>query len=897
MTSRNFNQPYNPTQMVDKQIGDVYPTVRVVAQHLPHIVYLAENLDNLTPQDVEIRGNDATKALEWRYVTADNSGVWAELVPYEDISGPTLEMQAADGNLQYRPIGDPVWINLIPLKDISGKSSEMRSNANKLQWRLEGQATWTDLYDLNTVVNDTATAKAASDAATAQVAAVTARQSALEAGQSTSALYFSTKVLMDAVTGTANQGAFVTSDPGAGQYKWNGTAWEFLRPDTLAQKADKTEALLSSGNIQATASPRGEVSNGGVLINDANGRIIGFKIPNGQRGGSTYFAGDFPCAHLRSRRIKVVQKFAATTGFLGVPLGINPAIQVQSRTASVVATVTPISFTNAQVGNVLTQTAVFEVPATADYVGLVVLLFNGSPTTSDQQITLSSINYTMDSAPVGESTNDVALGLRLDPMQAQIDANTVGVSANRLTSGQLINDAQPRGQAFNGALITNFADGRIGGFTVPAGQQGGSTYLVGDIPVASVRGKRIKLVQKFTATAGFLTAMSVNPALDCQSRKGTTVTALASTGKTTKQVGSVITQEATVDVPADADFVGVGIQLFNAAVALVNQSITLESVTYSLLTVDPNETLSDSVLTIRLNEAIRKLQDNSSTAEYQATVTVKPTGGDYTHPKLALDAIIDASDKKKYRIAIYPGVYSGYAEWHLKDYVDLVGIGRREEIIIAYSNADNASAATIRGTSVFWAARRSNVKNLTVQIKNGRYAIHAESDGQRPGNEFGIYNCVVRHLGNASAINNDWAIGSQYAVGSGNSPGELFVLRGSHFEGPGGGFSYHTPGFGMPISSLYMDATMVDVEGCSFKCTVAGNASFAIKPIRPGAGDWCRLVGNKFEGKVLYATNEWVSPDTTTNRAQIHVYGHGNTGMDFQTNVTGPVNTYTPAFT
>lgn len=662
-------------------------------------------------------------------------------------------------------------------------------------------------------------------------------------------------------------------------------------------KIESDENKISSGNIQSTSSPRGAAANGGVLTTDSNGKIIGFSIPSGQRGGSTYFSGDFPAVNLRGRRVKVVQKFNATPGFIGNPLGINPAIQVQSKSGTVVSTITPVTFSNSQQGNVLTQVGVFDVPANAEFVGLVILLFNGTPTTSTQSITIQSISYSVASPDSGESINDTAIALRLKPMWDSINANANGVAANTLTSGAMISESSPRAQVFNGAVLNYFGDGRVSGFSVPSGQQGGSSYVAGDIPVEYARGRQIRITQKFTATAGFLGTFSVNPSLAAQYKKGNTISPLAVISKTTSQNGTTITQIAVLSVPVDADWVGVGLQIYGGSTAPSNMSINLSEIGYLLVDSSPGETLADSTLDIRVSSILQKAIPSGDNDGYQATVVVKPSGGDFTHPKLAIDSITDASAAKKYRVAIYPGVYIGYAEWSLKDWVDLVGIGRRDEIIIGYENPSDASAATIRNTSVFWASRRSNIKNLTVQIKNGRYAIHAESDGQRPGNEFGIYNCVVRHMGNAGAANNDWAVGSQYAVGSGNSPGERYVLRGSHFEGPGGGFSYHTPGFGMPVGATYSDATEVDVEGCSFKATTAGNASFAIKPIRPGAGDWCRLVGNTFEGIVLYATNEWVSPDTTTNRAQIFVFGHANTGIDFVTNITGPVTTYTPSFT
>lgn len=62
----------------------------------------------------------------------------------------------------------------------------------------------------------------------------------LKAGQSTNALYADTLIDLQAVTGTyEGQGAFVMNGIGAGQYRWDGAAWKFLRGDALAMKADK----------------------------------------------------------------------------------------------------------------------------------------------------------------------------------------------------------------------------------------------------------------------------------------------------------------------------------------------------------------------------------------------------------------------------------------------------------------------------------------------------------------------------------------------------------------------------------------------------------------------------------------------------------------------------------
>ncbi|MDX4253812.1 hypothetical protein SGU18_28765, partial [Klebsiella pneumoniae] len=56
----------------------------------------------------------------------------------------------------------------------------------------------------------------------------------------------------------------------------------------------------------------------------------------------------------------------------------------------------------------------------------------------------------------------------------------------------------------------------------------------------------------------------------------------------------------------------------------------------------------------------------------------------------------------------------------------------------------------------------------------------------------------------------------------------------------------------------------------------------------------CRLVGCTFiNGEVYYSTGEWLdTADTTTNRAQVQVWGYGNAGFSFYSDVP-----YTPNMT
>lgn len=91
----NMRTVLNPsgsnTALVDKRIGNAYPAVAAVYTKLAEIEYLAHNLDNLRPREVEFRSNDVDKVIEWRYAEPDAE--WQTMVTYASIAGadiPTL---------------------------------------------------------------------------------------------------------------------------------------------------------------------------------------------------------------------------------------------------------------------------------------------------------------------------------------------------------------------------------------------------------------------------------------------------------------------------------------------------------------------------------------------------------------------------------------------------------------------------------------------------------------------------------------------------------------------------------------------------------------------------------------------------------------------------------------
>ena len=654
---------------------------------------------------------------------------------------------------------------------------------------------------------------------------------------------------------------------------------------------------ITSGNIFSSLSPRGAALNGGSVITDASNRIIGLFVPTGSTGASSYFCSDIPATALRGRSVKITQVYTVSDNWL-----VNASLNEPRAQYKVGSTITPLVVTDYSIiqnGNTAIQTGTVIVPNNADNVGLVIQYSSNAPAKSaDLSVQLAQVNYVLPAVSGSvETQNDMMMSLRLAPVTAAAAAAQATANSALLTSGNVWGvDTASKGssQVLNGAQKITDSAGAAIGLLIPANAgTGQSSYLTSWMSAAGLSGYTLNIVATYETTARW----NVDPAPNTLAlqvlRSSGTVNVSAGSGvtRTITQSGTTMTIALQYTVTPDDINIGVCYQIAGGgATRNYERSMKMQSISYTVVPA-AGETLNKSMLSIFIDEAIRQMQNGGETV----TVTVKPSGGDYTHPKLALDHITDATALKRYVIAVYPGTYTGYAEWATKNYVDIIGMGRKEEIIVSYDSGDDADQATVRGTSLFWMASETLLKNLTLKIKNGRYCIHMEGNGAAPDVTMAIEDCSVIHEGNAS--DTYWWQPSQYGVGAGLSAGNTVRLRNSYFEGRGGGFSYHTPNNRV----AYTKPITVDAEGCTFKNTgtlpntgYPYDGSFWIKPICIGAADTCRLVGNTFiGGGVYYSTGEWLdTADTTTNRAQVQVWGYGNTGFSFYSN-----EDYTPNMT
>lgn len=96
----------------------------------------------------------------------------------------------------------------------------------------------------------------------------------------------------------------------------------------------------------------------------------------------------------------------------------------------------------------------------------------------------------------------------------------------------------------------------------------------------------------------------------------------------------------------------------------------------------------------------------------QQVVTVAKSGGDYTTIQGAIDSITDATTTKRYLVKVYSGVYTEAVT--CKDYVDIIGEGRTNTIIVGTS-----------GTVLTFPANKCTVSEIGVSVDYG--ALGAES--------------------------------------------------------------------------------------------------------------------------------------------------------------------------
>lgn len=115
---------------------------------------------------------------------------------------------------------------------------------------------------------------------------------------------------------------------------------------------------------------------------------------------------------------------------------------------------------------------------------------------------------------------------------------------------------------------------------------------------------------------------------------------------------------------------------------------------------------------------------------------------DFTSFFEAINSITDSSETNRYTVYVYEGIYetvfaenivSGYKGLIIPDYVDIIGIGDRENIIIDGILPDGDYSSYANTISTINLTGNNIVENVTIKAKNIRYCNHDD------GSEFGMF--------------------------------------------------------------------------------------------------------------------------------------------------------------
>lgn len=694
----------------------------------------------------------------------------------------------------------------------------------------------------------------------------------------------------------SNSGVFIYSASPAGLERVADT--DGARAHAAAERAENAaeeirNSILSTANLIGDA----DLSVGRLLGGGAEDLgAWGILIPAGQTGNGTYLQPKyvFDGAAHEGRRIRIVLSIAVDDWDRndGIGLHVNTAGGEVPRTGS------------ADIDEVFTSSTRriwwIDYDLQGDETGLWPFLNaagSGASAGTDQSATIEHFALIYLSSLPGdlETGADAMLERRL---AAKGYANAADV---HFGFANALSDVTPAAQMLGDAVPRNGPDGRVWGWTVPVNKTGHFSLVQVVLPLMGLgpllTGRTVRLTLGCDTSDNY--ALLVGRFWQVNRGAGST-----DIGQTTIRNEQTATNRRMIAFDGVMDGTELTLQpfinLFNPDVEMVAEAyLVITDVTLEIVA-SPSDTMTLLEENTRLGAALRgavlaaQLSGNGGASPYQATVTVADSGGDFDDLEEALASITDASPSKRYEIALLtPGEYVLTDELVTKNDVDISGRGRREDFVIKFWQPNDASAADITAKSVVRINTRTTFRNVTIDGKNVRYGGHPETASAVPFNAWSFDYCIVFHRGNFEAINNEWAVGSQIAIGSGLSDGERIRARNTVFIGPGGGLSYHTQSSGLRGYA----PTSADFENCEFIATEPGYPDLKIVPVTVGAGDTARIVGCSYRW-LQYETSQWTSADTTTNRAQIAVSGHGNTPAVFQPIIDGPAEgaMYRPFF-
>ncbi|WP_461039955.1 beta strand repeat-containing protein [Spirosoma harenae] len=436
------------------------------------------------------------------------------------------------------------------------------------------------------------------------------------------------------------------------------------------------------------------------------------------------------------------------------------------------------------------------------------------------------------------------------------------------------------GESLNGATSAGTS------VTVPSGQTGQNAYRTFNYPISQF-GDWADMVgvpttfyftlntsSSLTSVRTLLMRINVNRSTSNVNAQGT--------GQVIKVLDANTALISITYTPTSVDTqLGIYLQFSDNTVAGSTQYFTVTNFYYNHAAPSGYPTSNSYTLSKALAKRdadIAALTQAVNAGPQVTTLTVSPDGTkQYLSVKLANDAITDASASKPYEILVYPGVYTD-TEWIVKSYVTIRGTVR-DQCWLKGENPDNATDATINGTSTLWLQGTASLINLRITMKNGRYPVHSEASGANVNAVHTIQNCYIQHLGNEDAktwrnanpgsgmlASTVWS--SMHAWGYGSASGVKETFDNVTFVSPFTGWYIHD-------REDFTKATINELRNCRIIRTGSFGNVLSIQPLGAGVTSSVTIDNSEISpGTISVSDNPWISQlaaNQVANHGQIAV--------------------------
>lgn len=301
------------------------------------------------------------------------------------------------------------------------------------------------------------------------------------------------------------------------------------------------------------------------------------------------------------------------------------------------------------------------------------------------------------------------------------------------------------------------------------------------------------------------------------------------------------------------------------------------------------KTEQDSINT-DLYDKIQSIEKN--TGSHIAIYVNKNGDGDFTSFVDAIKSIKDSSNDKIYDVYINEGEYDIVSEYfgeqdytdstdkglNIPDYVNLIGLGDRDKIVLKGEMPDTIKYSTSQYYSTINIQYNNNLENLTVTAYNCRYPIHDQTSAKSKDCVRKVKNCIFIHKGyngtpytgsvDAEHNTTQYRWGSAHAYGQGTNSGSYCSFDYCHFDAQGNTGS----AFLTHDDSAAVKGTEIIITNCQFNNKGTSNL---IQISALGAKNCIiTFVGNKFEGnKTIKCANSSINQSQKFN---YYLYGYGN---------------------